>query len=126
MIHALAALQARQDLPLFLLPIFRHHDQDRFPDRFRSRIAVKALRPAVPTGDLPGEIIADNGIIRGVDDAGTLLARTAGSEAHCDQQAAGWSDGHAPSSKAGRWGVVQSETTCHVTIDVTNMKLADG
>ena len=77
-IHALAPLQPRQDLPLFFLPVCRNHDHDRLPDRFRGRIAVKALRPAVPAGDLPGEILADDGVIRGIDDGAEQQPRLFG------------------------------------------------
>src|SRR5579871_524504 len=68
MIYALATLQTRQDLPFFILPIWWNHDHDRFSDRFRSRITVKALRTPIPARDPPVEILADDGVIRGIDD----------------------------------------------------------
>ena len=60
-------MQAREYIPLFFVPVLRNHDHDRFSDCFRSGIAVKALRPPVPARDLPVEILADNGVIRGID-----------------------------------------------------------
>ena len=44
MIHALAALQALKDLPLFVAPVRGNHDENGFSDRFGGRIAVETLR----------------------------------------------------------------------------------
>src|SRR5690349_429734 len=77
-------LQAREDLALFLVPVFRNHDQDRFTDRFRGRVAVKTLRPSVPAGDAAVEILADDGVIRGIEDGAEQEPRFFGFPAPAD------------------------------------------
>ena len=52
---------------LFLNTVRRNQHRDRLADRFPSRIAEQALGAPVPAGDDAVQILADDGVVRGID-----------------------------------------------------------
>ena len=64
-----------QYIPLFLVPVRRDHEHDRFAHRLCGGVAVKPLRAPVPAHDPSAEILADDGVVRGIDDSAEQKSR---------------------------------------------------
>src|SRR5262249_8807305 len=67
-IDALGPPEAGEDLALLVQAIRRDDEIDPLPDRFGGRIAEDALRARVPARDDAVERLADDGVVRGLDD----------------------------------------------------------
>src|SRR5205085_12085565 len=67
-LDALAALEPRDDGRLLVGVVFGDEDGDGLPDRLLRRVAEDALGPPVPTRDDPFERLADDGVVRRLDD----------------------------------------------------------
>src|SRR5438874_624439 len=68
-IDTLAAPDARQDFRFLPLPLRREDHQHRPTDRLLRGVSKESLRPGIPRGDDAPEGLADDGVVRGVDDS---------------------------------------------------------
>src|SRR5690348_5644482 len=90
MVDALAATETAEDHVLLVQAVRRVDEGDRVSGRFGGGIAEDCFRAAVPAGDNPVEVLADDGVIGGFDDrreigAGALGEAMAGNvDEHID------------------------------------------
>ena len=70
--HGFAGANLPQHEVFLALTNLRNDDADRLPDRFRGRIAEHALGGGIPRQDDPVQILADDGVIRRIDDLGEM------------------------------------------------------
>ena len=68
-IDTLAAPDAREDSRFLPLPLRREDHQHRPTDRLLRGVSKESLRPGIPRGDDAPEGLADDGVVRGVDDS---------------------------------------------------------
>src|SRR5262249_56141184 len=73
MIDALAAPNALGDRALFVQTIRRDQDRDRLANGILRQVAVQPFGSAIPTGNDPIEVGADDGIVGRLDDRRELL-----------------------------------------------------
>jgi hypothetical protein len=66
--HGLAGADLPQNEVFLALPNFGDDDPNRLPDRLRSRVTEHALGRGIPRQDDPVQILADDGVIRRIDD----------------------------------------------------------
>src|SRR5579883_3571280 len=74
MVDALPASDPRKNFGLFVEPIGRNDERDRFAYRLLGTVSEEALGAVVPSLDDAVEILADDGIVRGFDDRGEVLS----------------------------------------------------
>src|SRR5581483_8599378 len=67
-IDALAPLQTVKDLLLFIAPVRWNHNENGFSDRLGGRIAIEALRRTIPARNPAAKILADDCVIRRIND----------------------------------------------------------
>src|SRR5688572_13892922 len=67
MIHTLAAPEPFQNLWFFVKPFGRDQYGYGLPDRLLRRVAEQSFRASVPAGDDAIKVLADNGIVAGID-----------------------------------------------------------
>ena len=70
MVDAFAAANPRQDLVLLALPVRRNDAADRSADHFLGGVPEHALRRGIPGLNDAVQILADNGVVRRLDDRG--------------------------------------------------------
>ena len=68
MVHPFAAADSLEDPPHVLNAFRRHQQRDVLPDDLLGRVAEDSLGPTIPAGDDPFERLADDGIVRRLDD----------------------------------------------------------
>src|SRR4051794_19046910 len=73
MVDPLAGTDSRQYLWLLVLAVVRDQNIDRAPDHFSGRIAEDPLRARVPGQDDAFEILADDRVVRRLDDGRQML-----------------------------------------------------
>jgi hypothetical protein len=73
-LNHLAAADAREDIVFLGLACGWDDQADRLSNRLARRIAKHALGGVVPRGDDAGQVLADNGILRRLDQGGKLSA----------------------------------------------------
>src|SRR5262249_9621978 len=69
----LSSSNPRQDHVFFGEPLPRNDDRDRLADRFGRRVPEYPFGAAVPRGDNAIQVLADDGIVGGLDDRGKSL-----------------------------------------------------
>jgi hypothetical protein len=70
MLHRVATYDAAQHLVFLRAPRLGNDHPDRPPDGFGGGVAEHALRGRIPRRDDAAEILADNRVVRGLDDGG--------------------------------------------------------
>src|SRR5262249_34365642 len=78
MLDLFAAGDAGEDFWFLRIKVGWDQDRDRLAQRLADRVAIKALGAAIPAHDHPAEILAEDRITRGIDDAGKLAAHLLG------------------------------------------------
>jgi hypothetical protein len=94
MLDTLAAPDTFENRRLLIMPVRRNQNHDRLAYHFLGRIAEDSLRAVVPTGDYAVEVLANNGIIRGLDDGGNSLRRVQGQQRPISRRREGAQAGH--------------------------------
>src|SRR3984893_3269295 len=94
MLDTLAAPDTFENCRLLIMPVRRNQNRDRLAYHFLGRIAEDSLRAVVPTGDYAFEVLANNGIIRGLDDGGNSLRRVQGRQRLISRRREGAQAGH--------------------------------
>src|SRR5262245_43354210 len=67
-IDGFSASETIQDAALFTMAVGRNDRGDRLPDDLARRVAEQAFRTGVPAVDDPVESLANDGIVRRLDD----------------------------------------------------------
>src|SRR5690606_2830249 len=81
-INALPAADALEDARLLLPAIGGEEAPDRLPDHFGGRVAKDALGAGVPGGHDTVEVLADDRVVRRIDDGGQPLRESRGPALH--------------------------------------------
>jgi hypothetical protein len=79
-LDALTASDTFENRRLLIKPVRRNQNRDRLTYHFLGRIAEDALCALVPIDDYAVKVLADDGIIRGLDDGGNSLRRVQGQQ----------------------------------------------
>src|SRR3546814_3876096 len=74
-VDGLAAADAGEDYVFFVVAVGGNQDRHRLPDLFLGGIAEEPLRAAVPACGDAVEVLADDGVVRRLDDGGQALRR---------------------------------------------------
>src|SRR5690349_3783833 len=67
MIYALTSFQAFDNSRFFILSVGRDQQGNGPADDFLGGVAEQPLRALIPTGDRPGQVLADDRVVRGID-----------------------------------------------------------
>src|SRR6202044_402481 len=67
MVDAFSSPDARENRPLFVLPVLWNDNRDGLADGLSGGVAEDTLRASIPTGDNAVEVLADNRIVTGLD-----------------------------------------------------------